>query len=161
VTRAARSSLRQNLRLAWFLAVVVALMVTKPCGYLPPACLWTGIGSVPVVLVALIVRFELRVRARFRGMTTPELESQVWRNEPEFFRYLGNDEASVVELRGIIERRDLVRLSARWADLCQDFVRLEGSHLDSRQPLVTVYYPDHERAIAELVRRTKPTGAYR
>src|SRR5215218_4307867 len=81
-----------------------------------------------------------RTLAQLRGMSTEELEKQVFMYPSGYFAYIGEGDPAVIRFREIVEARDLSALSREWRSLERTFRGLEHKAGHSGRPLIMDYF---------------------
>ena len=114
-----------------------------------------GIAFLIVVLIILMIRFFSQKYAReLKTRSLADLEKMVYRYEAEYFKFIGESNAPVLEFRQAIENKDISALIKNWITFRSNFQELERKAGHDGRPLIMDYYYTYELELEELQKRT-------
>jgi hypothetical protein len=112
-----------------------------------------GVFGIALLGAVILLPVRYRFASELKRKSTDELEQIVFRYEPDYFDYLGSEEADVAKFREITATKNLNELRKNWKKLARSFMKLERKAGHKGRPLIMDYYNWHEMAIGELNRR--------
>ena len=113
--------------------------------------------SIPVGLFLLNFFLKRKARkewtAKLKELSLESLEKNVYRYETEYFKIIGEDNASVVEFWKLIENKDISTLNKKCRGFMETFVKLERKAGHNSRPMLVDYYFGYELYVEELYKR--------
>jgi hypothetical protein len=119
-------------------------------------------AGVFVIVIVLIIVFyisssqavkstERKTIGWLKKLSLDELERKVYRYDSEYFRFISEENESVLEFRNIIENRDISTLYKKWdSSFLESFLALERKAGHNGRPMLMDYYYGYELEIKEL-----------
>ena len=114
-----------------------------------------GIIVTLLVLFLVVKYFDKKYARELKSKPLAEIEKMVFRYETEYFKFIGEDHASVQEFRQAVENKDISVLIKNWITFRSNFQELERKAGHNDRPLIMDYYYTYELELKELQRRTK------
>jgi hypothetical protein len=115
------------------------------------------IGLVIAFLIGFLITkyFDQKYARQLKSRSLADLEEMVYRYEAEYFKFIGESNASVLEFRQAIENKDISALIKNWITFRSNFQGLEREAGHDGRPLIMDYYYTYEQELNELYKRTK------
>jgi hypothetical protein len=115
------------------------------------------IGLVIAFLIGFLITryFDQEYARELKSRSLADLEKMVYRYETEYFGFVGESNASVLEFREAIENKDIAALMKNWTTFRSNFQELERKAGHDGRPLIMDYYYTYELELKELYKRTK------
>ena len=118
-------------------------------------------GILILIAVAIVVLFlftklmDRPLIRRLKKYSVERLEKTVYRYEPEYFKFIGEENEVVREFRKVIENKDIATLHKKWGSFSEKFMALESKAGYKDRPLILDYYAGYELEVRELYKRKR------
>jgi len=123
-------------------------------------------GALIVAIVVVIILYlsssrsiKLKQRKEIEGLkklSLTELERKVYRYDTEYFKFIGEENESVLEFKKIIENKDVLTLYKKWeSSFIGSFIALERKSGNNGRPMLMDHYFWYELEVKELYERKK------
>lgn len=102
-----------------------------------------------------ILFLRIKCTNKLKRLSLEALKKQVFRYEKEYFKYIGEEDSSVVRFRDLIECENIETLIKEWPAMSARFRKLEITVGHKGRPLIMDYYQWYELDLSELSKRFK------